>query len=120
MAKREFDTVESSFGEPWKPEKKGDSIEGIYTGMAKVKYEGRFFDSYRLKSEETGDVQAVAGGMLSSKFDQVPVGAYCKVTFVGMVKTGSGPAKDFEVQVAKGTVMKVPTGDVGGEDNTPF
>jgi hypothetical protein len=93
--------VPSSFGDPWKPEKKNQELIGHYLGTAEIPFEGRTFLSYRFRNPE-GRIINCAGGMLSSKMDQVQPGTLCRVVFKGLVKTKSGPAKDFDVQIDAG------------------
>lgn len=124
MAK--YKEVESSLPDPWQPKNPGDTIEGHYLGSVQVKSQPRggqapanaFFASYRLRlSEEVtavfgkedakpskkkaGEVVGFSGAMLSSKFDQIPVGAQVRVTFNGKTKTANGAAKDYKVLVAE-------------------
>lgn len=113
-----FVKVESSFAKPWNP-KQGESIVGKYKGTEEISpKDGEPFISYRIKpmeqtfDDEGAEVKAwgVSGAFLASKFDQVPVGAVVRLTFLGMQKANRGQSKQFELEVAEGTRLVDPEG----------
>lgn len=125
MGKLKFSrTVQSSVPLPWKPQKKGERIEGEFLGTATVagKKGNGDFNSHRIRLTESvkamfgdtvrekkaGDVIAVSGAMLDSRFDQIPTGAGVEVTFKGMYTTDRGDGRDYEVRVADGVDLLDP------------
>lgn len=124
-AKKFTREVASSAPLPWKPRKKGESIEGVFVGTATVggtKKKGEDFKSHRIRltqpvtsqfgdamqSKKAGEVVALSGAMLDSRFDQIPTDAGVLVTFVGMYTTDRGEGRDFKVQVEDGVKLLDP------------
>lgn len=135
-SKKSYTKVESSLPAPWSPVVKGEQIEGQFLGALVLKAKPRkgqpagTFESYRFRLTEPvesifgpkgspkskkvpGDVIAVSGGMLSSRMDQVPTGADCRVTYNGMITTQNGEAKDWQVEVAENTDLLDPYAATG-------
>lgn len=108
MAKeRQRQEVKSSFAKPWKPEQVGDEMEGTYQGSEMVTHGKRTFESYKILTDG-GELLGVSSAMLATKFNQVPVGAYVWVKFVGEVETNNGTSRDYHVDVEKGTELVNP------------
>ena len=115
MLKFETKPVQSSFAEPWKPTKVGDSIVGVYIGAEEIPPtaagNGKPFQSWRFRpvDVETGEVirgtkvHGVSGAFLTSIMDQIPTGTICKVVYKGTVKSAKGnPSKQYDVFPAQG------------------
>ncbi len=99
---RKRQKVEGGFPDPWKPKKPGDVLEGHYLGADMVTAKGRTFRSYRIKPEGAEKPMAVAGAMLQTSLERVPIGSYVWITFKGEIVTDNGTAKDFEVETEEG------------------
>lgn len=113
------DEVDSSYAEPWKPEKEGEEIEGIYLGYSNVPSPRKGqepFKSYNIKIAD-GTYVGVSGAILGSKLVRIPKGAYIWVKYVGMIKTGNGLAKDFIVTCERGTKLLDPKLAADSEDS---
>lgn len=106
-ATRERQQVESKLAEPWKPEQSGDTLEGTYLGKELVKMKGTKRDpfySYHFR-QDSGEVRRIASSMLNGKMAQIPKGAYCWLTYVGLFETKNGPSADFTVETEKGVQL---------------
>lgn len=113
---RKRQKVESMMARPWKPEAKGDCLEGIYQGMEIVPGKGKrkAFPSYHIERPD-GERVRVASAMLNTKLNQVPKGAYVWLTYLGMFTTQNGDSPDYEVETEEGTELIDPlqgNGDV--------
>lgn len=85
-------------GDSWKPENKGDSIQGIFTGV-KTDVGINRSNVYLLKTEADEPVSVWGSTVLDTKFQEISEGSEVKIEFLGLVKgTGPKPYKDFEVQ----------------------
>jgi len=85
-------------GDSWKPENKGDVIQGIY----KVKKEDVGINKsnvYQLKVSGRDELVSVWGStVLDTKFEEIELGNEVRIEFLGEVKgKGPKPYKDFKV-----------------------
>ena len=106
---RKRQKVESMMAKPWKPEKEGDCLEGIYHGTEIVPGKGKRkpFKSYHIEKPD-GERVRIASAMLNTKLNQVPKGTYVWLTYLGMFKTENGDSPDYEVEVEDGTELLDP------------
>jgi hypothetical protein len=101
-----WNEVQSSFAKPWAPKKAGEKLEGHFAGTEEVPSgrkddEGKkkFFTSWRVRIKD-GSVLGMAGEMLKSKMNQIPVGSLIRVEYLGKsAETSNGKAHDFKVLV---------------------
>lgn len=111
-----FKEVQSSFATPFVPKQVNDSIEGIYCGTDEVPTnvgEQESFLSYRILCDNDGheEMMGVSGAMLASKFDQIPLNARVRVTYLGLQKMKSGMnAKNWKVEVDENAKLTRPMG----------
>lgn len=97
-----FEVVDSGFGEPWKPEKQGETLEGFYTGTEVVTAKrGDPFRVWHVRMDD-GTMRSVSGANLIRTMERVKIGARVRFTFNGMVEAANGKMKDYTVRVAKG------------------
>ena len=85
----------------WKPEKVGDSIEGVYIKV-EINQGTRKNSSIHSIRTEDGMVSFWGSMILDNRLAQVPVGAKVKIIYNGVAekaKPGQNPAKLFKVFV---------------------
>ncbi len=85
-------------GDSWKPENKGDTVQGIY----KAKKENVGINSsnvYMLQVKGVDDLVSVWGStVLDTKFEEIETGSEVRIEYLGDVKgKGPKPYKDFKV-----------------------
>lgn len=102
-----------SAGDTWKPEKAGDSIQGIFKN-AKEDVGINKSMVYQLKVDGVDDLVSVWGStVLDTKFAEIEIGNEVRIEFLGEKKgKGPKPYKDFqvdyrEVEDIKETVGKI-------------
>lgn len=79
----------------WSKYKEGDTIEGFYTGKSNTQYG----EVYNLKTKLGNTWSINTTKDISEKFAEIPIGAYCWVTFKESIKTKRGGIfKKFEVR----------------------
>lgn len=89
-------------GDSWKPENKGDSVQGIFTGV-KTDVGINRSNVYVLKTNDS-EVSVWGSTVLDTKFQEISEGDEVKIEFLGLVKgTGPKPYKDFDVQYREAT-----------------
>lgn len=85
----------------WKPEKSGDSIEGVYIKV-EINQGTRKNSSIHSIRTEDGMISCWGSMILDNRLAQVPVGAKIKIIYNGVAekaKPGQNPAKLFKVFV---------------------
>lgn len=99
--------VKSDFAEPWEPGD-GEEISGIYIGFDNVptkRGDKDHFKSHRIQIEGKDVPIGISGAMIDRKMAQIPVGTFVWITFLGMVDTNNGEAKDYRVEAEEGTKL---------------
>lgn len=94
----DFIEAGSSTGETWKPENKGDTIQGLYT--AKKENVGvNNSNIYLIHVDGQDEPTSVWGStVLDTKFQEISIGAEVKIEFLGKVRSKAPqPYKDFKV-----------------------
>lgn len=83
-------------GEFWKPEKEGESIEGVLTD----KWEGQYGWTASIRQDDGSVLLTPSNAFLQTLIKQVPVGDQVLITYqgVGIAKPGQDAPKLFEVQ----------------------
>jgi hypothetical protein len=85
-------------GDSWKPENKGDSIQGIFKGI-KTDVGINKSNVYTIQTEADELISVWGSTVLDTKFEEIEVGDEVKIEFAGLVKgKGPKPYKDFDVQ----------------------
>lgn len=108
MVERKFQEVKADFGTPWKPEKKGDILEGKYMGFDVIpsqRGQSKSFKSFRIKPDGSNEVYGVAGATLERKLFQVPKGTFVRITYQGQITTANGQAHDFKIECEQGVKL---------------
>ena len=101
-----WETIEPGI---WKPEKEGDTIEGVLIGK---EADRGSFGSYIYNIETVaGQHLGVWGStVLDDRMKYVPVGSRIRIVFKGIERNAKGqPIKIFAVQVDKGVAVEVKT-----------
>ena len=119
MAKnRQRQEVKSNFPVPFKPEKEGEFVEGVYYGFNLVDDgRGKEFKSHKIKPDDSDEFIGVSGAFLDQKMMRIPKGTYVWVTYKGEEKTKNGNAKVFQVECEEGTKLKEETIDAEDVDD---
>lgn len=128
MVERKFKEVTADFATPWRPENKGDKIEGVYIGFDEVpvKRPGRdgkrSFKSYRIKPDGSDEVFGVAGATLGRKMGRIREGTYVRIEYLGMIEVASGDeAHDFKVECeANSRLSNSVVSNPSSSDEVPF
>jgi hypothetical protein len=76
----------------------GDTIEGFYVDSHKSNFADDTATYYVILSKDDTKMDIKGTSGIESKFQEIPVGSYVKVTYKGKLKTKSGRfMNDFEV-----------------------
>lgn len=95
--KMEFETIEPNI---WKPEKDGDSIEGVLVKKSRIKGTNKSW-AYHLETKE-GQMMVWGSIILDDRMSYVNEGDIVRITYKGMTKNKRGQdTKLFKVEKAK-------------------
>mgnify|MGYP000870785436 CR=1 FL=1 len=85
-------------GETWKPEKEGDTLEGLFVKQ-KSNVGKNNSNMYYIEVEGSEEPTAVWGStVLDTKFEDIPIGALVRIEYLGKVEgKAPQPYKDFKV-----------------------
>lgn len=93
MANLNDDWEEIKSADFWKPENKGDIIEGVLIGHNKRD----FGDSFDIETKD-GTITLPTLAVLTTKLNRIEIGKLVKIEYIGETKSGSGKIyKDFKV-----------------------
>src|SRR5262249_26047256 len=88
----------------WNETKAGTVYAGIYHGMR----EGKFGLLADVSTENEGDLALPAVTVLHRKLSCVRVGAFVRITYLGMLKSTESEYHDFDVMAASADVIPEP------------
>lgn len=99
-----WETVADEEGEPWKPEKEGEFVQGRFEGFTTaldpngLDGQPRNFNIYKLR-DSGGKLRAVYSTYkLDLAFKTIEVGDEVKISYVGKINIGGGQTmNDFQV-----------------------
>ena len=113
--KKAAQEVDSGIPEPWKPETKGETIQGTYLGAQLMDGRGGRAEwlSYHLLTDPTpehpeGRRRAVSSSMLTLKMARVPENTYIWLTYLGKFKAEKGESQDFKLEIEQGAKLLDP------------
>lgn len=101
MAMQEAKGSGGSFNPKWNGQniKEGDTIEGFYVDTHKSNFADDTATYYVIlkKNDEKMDIKGTSA--IESKFQEIPLNSFVKVTFTGKVRTKSGRfMNDYKVE----------------------
>jgi hypothetical protein len=98
--------VESLFADAWKPVNIGDTLTGIYLGAQEAMSNKTkdVFTAYHIKVAD-GRRLSLTGASLASIMPQIPRKTEITVTYRGMVESGRGDMKVFDVEIPEGVAL---------------
>lgn len=81
----------------------GDQFEGTYLATTLIEPDGsEAFKQQRFRGADGGIYVTNGGYKLREAFDEIPGGAYVRITYVADIDVGrSAPMKDFRVETRK-------------------
>lgn len=116
--KVEWKKVENTFAdEQWKPEQKGESLEGVYLGYQLVSEDVNKkgeFKAYHFRRVSDGKRVSVTGQGLTTIMAQIPKKTRCLLTYQGTKKMGQGDMKVFDVLCDSTAKLMDPDDDDNG------
>jgi hypothetical protein len=102
-----FEKLDDEFGEPWKPETKGDSLSGTFVRLAYVPQQGRVpFTTHVIRNDQ--GTFSVASAILERRMSRIPEGTEVVLVYQGLIKmkTSAGSSRAFDVYYPKNTELK--------------
>ena len=102
-----WDQLDDDFGDPWSPEREGDSIRGTFLGIAYVPNPGGSFITHRIKTEQ--GIKSVASAILERKMERIPDGTDVMLVYTGMVQmktNASRKSRGFDVFYPRNTKLR--------------
>ena len=81
----------------WKPEKEGDSVEGVL--VHKKERDGELSPQFFLETENEGQVLVWGSAIITQRMEYIKIGEKVRVTYLEMSKNKKGqPLKLFKVE----------------------
>lgn len=105
-----FTRLDDDFGEVWEPKQIGETLEGVFLGIAYVpsKRANRGpFVTHRIKTKD-GSIRSVASAILQRRMERIPDDTPVFLVYQGMIETGQGESRGFDVYYPENTKLKAP------------